>query len=330
MNMSDILLKLKNRATPITVVVVFIVLALLPLTGERYYMYLMTVVFINVILAASLRLTLITGQFNVGHPAFMAIGAYTAVICARSLGVPTGVSLLIGGLAPALVSVLIGRTVLRLRGVYFALVTIALVEVVRVAISRGGKVTGGHVGVRDMPPFSVFGWDIGGTQDFYIFGFILVVISLFVLYRIEASRIGLTWKAISQSEELASMSGVNAMAYKTAAFAIGSFFAGVAGAYLAYFSRFLVPTMFDFNMAVNILIFNYVGGLGTIMGPALGASFMTLISEPFKGLPQYETIFFGAILILVIVILPGGLITLPDRLRSISLPFGAKRAKAPT
>jgi branched-chain amino acid transport system permease protein len=247
----------------------------------------------------------------------MAIGAYSAVMVAKFLGVPTSVSFLIGGLVPAVVSLVIGRIVLRLQGVYFALTTIALVEVIRIAYSRGGNLTGGLAGMSGIPPLSIFGKSITSNEEFYVFGFILVLIVIFILHRIEVSRVGYTWKALSQSDNLASASGISTMGYKTAAFAVGCFFAGVAGAFMAYFSRYLVPTMFDFNMAVHILIYNYVGGLTTIAGPILGAGFFTFLSEPFKGFAQYETLFFGSALIIVIVLLPGGIITLPERIKTV-------------
>jgi len=283
--------------------------------NQPYYLQLLTLVFINIILAVSLRLTLVTGQFNVAHPAMMALGAYGGAILAKSFGVPPALTLLCGGLISASVSLVLGMPILRLRGIYFALVTIAFIEVVRIGLSHGGAFTGSLLGLMDIPSLSIAGSTINSRAEFYWFGFALMVLTVVILYRIEVSRVGLTWKAISQSEEMAAAQGVNVMMYKTAAFVIGSFFAGMAGAFYAYFQRFLVPTTFDFNMAVNILVYNFVGGTSTIVGPILGASFMTLISEPFKGLTYYETIFFGVVLMAVIIFLPGGIITITEKFK---------------
>jgi len=294
-----------------------IALGLLPLYVESpYYPHVLTTVFINVILAVSLRLSLMTGQFNVSHVAFFALGAYGSAIPAIQFGIPTGVSLLLGGLIAALISIPIGVTTLRLRGVYFALVSIAVVECVRVALNKGGDLTGGYGGLTNIPTLVVFGNAITERDEFYWFAFVLMLLTIFILHRLEIGRLGMTWKAISQSDNMSASVGVNIMLYKTLAFTIGSFFAGLAGGFFAYFQNFLLPTTFGFFPAVKILIYNYIGGTALLAGPILGATFLTLISEPLRGLTYYEIIFFAIVLILVIVFLPGGLITLPEKLRS--------------
>jgi len=299
------------------ILTLIIVIALLPVYWKDNYAYhLLTTVFINIIFAVSLRLSLMTGQFNVGHPAFIAIGGFGAVIMANSFGIPTGVSLLIGGLMAAIFSIPIGVTTLRLRGVYFALISIALLEVVRISLQYGGQLTGGLSGLhRQIPPLVIFGNTISGRDEFYWLAFVLMLLTIFILYRLEISRLGMTWKALSQSENLSASLGVNTMLYKTLAFSIGCFFAGLAGGFLTYFLHFIKPSSFNFLMAVRILIYCYVGGISSIAGPILGASFMTLISEPFRGLTYYETLFFALTLMLVIIFLPGGIITLPEKLR---------------
>lgn len=292
-----------------------IALGLLPLYVDQPYIpHILTTVFINVMLAVSLRLSLMTGQFNVGHAAFFALGAYGSAISTIQLGIPSGVSLLFGGLIAALFSLAIGVVTLRLRGIYFALVSIAIVEVVRVALSKGGDLTGGYAGLG-IPTLTVFGNVITGRDEFYWFGFVLMLLTIFVLYRLEISRIGMTWKAISQSDNMAASVGVNIMLYKTVAFVIGSFFAGLAGGFFAYFQGYLLPTTFGFFPSVKILIYNYVGGITLFAGPILGAIMLTLVSEPFRGFTYYEVILFAIVLIVVIVFLPNGIITLPEKLR---------------
>jgi len=293
-----------------------IALGLLPLYVDQPYIYhILTTVFINVMLAASLRLSLMTGQFNIGHAAFFALGAYGATILGIQFGIPSGVCLLLGGLIAAFVSLIVGVITLRLRGVYFALVSIAIVEVVRVALCKGGDLTGGSSGLGNIPTLVVFGNAITGKDEFYWFGFVLMLLTIFVLYRLEIGRIGMTWKAISQADNMAASVGVNIMLYKTVAFVIGSFFAGLAGGFFAYFQGFLSPTTFSFFQSVKILIYNYVGGTALLAGPIVGATVLTLVSEPFRGFTYYEVILFAIVLIVIIVLLPGGIITLPQKLR---------------
>lgn len=293
-----------------------IALGLLPLYVDQPYVpHILTTVFINIMLAVSLRCSLITGLFNISHAAFFALGAYGSAILAIQFGIPSGVSLLLGGLIAAFSSLLIGVVILRLRGIYFAMVSIAIVEVIRVALNKGGALTGGYSGLGNIPALTVFGNNITGRDEFYWLGFVLMLITIFVLYRLEIGRIGMTWKAISQSENIAASVGVNIMLYKTIAFVIGSFFAGLAGGFFAYFQGFLGPDTFGFFPSVKILIYNYVGGTALLAGPIGGATLLTLISEPLRGFTYYEVIFFSIALIAVIVFLPGGIITLPQKLR---------------
>ena len=147
----------------------------------------------------------------------------------------------------------------------------------------------------------------------YYLGLALTVIVLVVLYRFEHSRLGLIWRSIGQADHLAQSLGVNVARYKLVAFTVGCFFAGVAGAFYAHFIRFLFPPEFGFLVATNILVYNFVGGRGHFAGPVVGAVFLSLASEPFRGSP-YETIFFSIVMLMAILFLPGGLVTLPGRL----------------
>jgi len=156
----------------------------------------------------------------------------------------------------------------------------------------------------------------------------LLVLVLLILYKVEHSRLGLIWKSIGMADNLATSLGVNVAGYKLMAFALGCFFAGVAGAFYAHFIRFLFPPEFSFLMATNILVYNFVGGKGSFVGPIVGAVFLSLLSEPFRGSP-YETIFFSIAMLLTILLLPGGLITLPGKLASLR-QWGSGAALSPT
>ena len=131
------------------------------------------------------------------------------------------------------------------------------------------------------------------------------------------------------SENLAQSLGINIAKHKLIAFALGCFFAGVAGAYYAHFIRFLFPPEFGFLMATNILVYNFVGGRGHFAGPIVGAVFLSLLSEPFRGSP-YETIFFSIAMLLTILFLPGGLITLPGKLAALGQWSTTSAAKPST
>jgi branched-chain amino acid transport system permease protein len=305
------------RSSPAAVlIVVLALLMLLPLAGGEYYIYLFALVFTNVILSASLRPSLTCGQLNIGHSAFMCIGAYTSALLAKNLSVPFEISLLGGAILAAAVGLAIGYPSLRLRGVYFAMVTVAFVEAIRLIAQIWVPLTRGNAGLSGIPKPSVLGMTLATRTSQYYLALVLMLVVLLVLWKLEHSRLGLVWKSIGMSDTLAQSLGVNIATHKLLAFMVGCFFAGVAGAFYAHFIRFLFPPEFGFLMATNILVYNFVGGRGHFVGPVVGAVFLSLLSEPFRGSP-YETIFFSIAMLLTILFLPGGLITLPEKLAGL-------------
>jgi branched-chain amino acid transport system permease protein len=305
----------RSARAPAALIVVVALLTLLPLVGGDYYVYLFALVFINVILAASLRPSLSCGQLNIGHSAFMCIGAYTSALLAKDLGVPFELSLLGGAVLAAAVGLGIGYPSLRLRGVYFAMVTVAFVEAVRLIASIWVPLTRGNAGLS-VPKPSILGMTLVTKASQYYLGLVLMLVVLVILWKLERSRLGLVWKSIGLADNLAQSLGVNIANYKLLAFTLGCFFAGVAGAFYAHFIRFLFPPEFGFLLATNILIYNFVGGRGHFAGPIVGAVFLSLLSEPFRG-SAYETIFYSIVMLLTILFLPGGLITLPGKLAGL-------------
>ena len=286
---------------------------LLPLIGSDYDIYLFALVFTNVILASSLRPSLMCGQLNIGHSGFMSIGAYTSALLAKNLGMPFEITLLCGALVAAVVGLAIGYPSLRLRGVYFAMVTVAFVEVIRLIAQIWVPLTNGMSGLSAIPKPNLLGITLATkTSQYYLVLFLMLVV-LALLWKLERSRLGLIWKSIGMADGLAHSLGIDIAKHKLLAFTLGAFFAGVAGAFYAHFIRFLFPPEFGFLMATNILVYNFVGGRGHFVGPIVGAVFLSLLSEPFRGSP-YETIFFSIAMLLTILFLPGGLITLPGRL----------------
>ncbi len=243
----------------------------------------------------------------------MSIGAYTSALLAKNLGFPFEISLLSGALLATVVGLAIGYPALRLRGVYFAMVTVAFVEVIRLIAQIWVPLTRGMSGLSGIPKPSLLGMTLTTKAEQYYLVLFLMLVILLVLWRLESSRLGLIWKSIGMADNLAQSLGVDIAKHKLVAFVLGCFFAGVAGAFYAHFVRFLFPPEFGFLMATNILVYNFVGGRGHFAGPIVGAIFLSLLSEPFRG-SAYETIFFSLAMLLTILFLPGGLITLPSKL----------------
>ena len=317
---------MRSRFAVAAVLVVVVGLALLiPQFGD-YYVHVFALVLTNVMLASSLRPSLTCGQLNIGHSAFMCIGAYTSALLVKHFALPFEISLLSGALLATLVGLVVGYPALRLRGVYFAMVTVAFVEVVRLIAAIWIPLTRGNSGLSGIPKPNLLGITLTTRASQYYLAVGLTALTLFILWKLERSRLGLTWKSIGMADHLAQSLGVNIAAHKLLAFMVGCFFAGVAGAFYAHFIRFLFPPEFGFLVATNILVYNFVGGRGHFVGPVVGAVFLSLLSEPFRG-SAYETIFFSIAMLLTILFLPGGIITLPEKLAG--LRWG-RAASAPT
>ena len=317
--------RLQRITVPAVLVVVVALALLVPLLGD-YYIHVFALVLINVILAASLRPSLTCGQLNIGHSGFMCVGAYTSALLAKHYALPFELTLLSGALLAAVVGLAVGYPALRLRGVYFAMVTVAFVEVIRLIAAIWVPLTRGNSGLSGIPKPNLLGVTLTTKSSQYYLVVGLAAVTLFVLWRLERSRLGLTWKSIGLADNLAQSLGVDIAAHKLLAFMVGCFFAGVAGAFYAHFIRFLFPPEFGFLVATNILVYNFVGGRGHFVGPIFGAIFLSLLSEPFRG-SAYETIFFSIAMLMTILFLPGGIITLPEKLAG---PRWGRAASAPT
>jgi branched-chain amino acid transport system permease protein len=266
---------------------------------------------INALLALSLYVTLSAGQLSLGNAAFAGIGGYTAGILTTQFGVPYGLSLLAGALMAALVGFLLGMPVLRLRGVFLAMATLSFGEVVRIA-AINLKITGGAEGLLGMPTY---------TKTWLIF-LVIIVVSYF-LSKLRYSRAGWSFESIREDETAASAMGINTTYYKTLAFTIGAFIAGLAGALYAHLNYIITPGEFGFSAAVNLLIYCIVGGSRVWYGPIFGAALLTAMPEILRGLGvaagPVRMFVNGLILLIVILFLPNGLVSLFHRRRKIAI-----------
>jgi branched-chain amino acid transport system permease protein len=289
-------------------------LFLIPSFLGPYGLLVVVLIYVSVLLASSLQLSLNAGQLNFGIPGFMALGAYSSGLLMTRLGMPFGVSFVAGGVVCALVSLVIGYPSLRLKGIYFLILTWGFIEVVRITAVRWVSLTGGPKGLLDIPPASIAGITFSTKASQYHFALIVTLLIVFVLYRLENSRFGLTLKSIRQAEELAETVGINTYAYKVLAFAISSFLVGITGSLYAHTLGFVTPETFTFWLATMTMISCFVGGRWSFAGPIVGAVFLSILTEPLRALAYYERISYGIIMIIVIIFLPEGLVSLPAKL----------------
>lgn len=257
---------------------------------------------INALLALSLYVTLSAGQLSLGNAAFAGIGAYTAGILTMHLNSPYALSIFCGAVVSALVALVIGFPVLRIRGVFLAMATLAFGEVVRIA-AVNLEITGGAQGLVGIP---------NKTSTWMIYA--ALAATAYFLARLRGSKIGWALASIREDESAATAIGINRTFYKTLAFAIGAFIAGLAGAIYAHLNFIVTPGEFGFSAAVQLLIYNIVGGTRTWVGPILGAILLTALPEVLRGAGvtagPVRMAVNGVILLIVILYLPNGLVSL--------------------
>ena len=250
---------------------------------------------IFVILAVSLHLIIgITGQFSIGHVGFLAVGAYASAIITMKLELPFALSVLVGGIAAALAGLLIGIPTLRLKGDYLAIATLGFGEIVRIVFLNIDYV-GGAAGMQ-VSHLTSWPWV-----------FFCGLATIVVIRNFTNSTHGRACLSIREDETAADAMGINTTYYKVAAFVIGSFFAGVAGALWAHNYYIIAPSQFTFLRSFDILIFVVLGGLGSMSGAVIAAIFLTFVTAFLSDYTETRMIIYSALLIVMMLYRPQGL-----------------------
>jgi branched-chain amino acid transport system permease protein len=267
-----------------------------------YYLQIVVYIGINVILAVSLNLINgVTGQFSLGHAGFLAVGAYVSAavtLFAWPAGAPAElgflVAVLTGGVAAALAGLLVGIPTLRLRGDYLAIATLGFGEIIRVVILNTDAV-GGARGLS-VPVLASFASVYAAA--------VLCVVSI---WRMVYSQRGLTLFAIREDEIAAAAMGIDTTRYKTLAFVVGAFWAGLAGGLLAHFIGYIHTNSFTFLRSVEIVVMVVLGGLGSITGAVLSATVLTILPEVLRFGAEYRMVIYSFLLIVLMLARPSGL-----------------------
>lgn len=279
-----------------------------------YYIQVLTMMGVFLIAALGLNLiTGVTGQFSFGHAAFLSIGAYSSALLTIYLQTPFILNMLAGGLLAALCGVLLGFPGMRLTGDYLGIATLGFGEIVRVVFINM-KITGGASGLAGIP-----------RETNIIIVYIVVVLTVWSMYRIQNSRFGRALAAIREDEIAAESMGINAFQYKIKAFAVGTFFAGISGALFAHMMQYLNPSDFGFARSFEILTFVVLGGLGSIPGTILGTAVLSLAPEFLRFVKEYRMMIYGALMVTMMIFRPNGLLGGVDLVRAYR-QFRAGRA----
>jgi branched-chain amino acid transport system permease protein len=299
----------RYASTPPAYALLVVFLVILPLFLNDYYRDIMTLTGMYVVLA--LGLNLVVGQaglLNLGYVAFYAIGAYTYAILSTTFGLSFWPGLIAGGSAAAICAVLLGMPTLRLRGDYFAIVTLGLGEITRIVLNNWDNMTGGPNGISRIGRPMIAGYELHTTLDFYYLIIAIVIVTVFAMSRLIASRIGRAWIAIREDEVAAGAMGVNTYRLKLLAFVLASAWAGLVGVFFSAKMAFVSPESFTFFESVLILCMVVLGGMGSIPGIILGALLLITLPEIFRDFQDYRMLAFGVALVLMMVFRPQGLL----------------------
>ena len=285
-----------------------------PVVAPKYFVFLATLVAVNAVVAIGLNLLSgYTNQLSFGHAGFLAVGAYVAALLTlRFPALPVPLTLLLAGLATALVGLALGIPCLRLEGLYLAMATLAFGFVVTEAIMNLDWLTRGNDGLR-VPAGRVGPWALDTDAARWYLALAVTALMVVAALNIAATRTGRAFLAIRTSEIAAKASGINVAAYKAIAFALSAFYTGVAGGLFAFVVGFLSPDAFDVFLSVDFLVMIILGGLGSVPGSIAGAAVVTVLNDSLAGFQNYRPLIFGAIMIACMLFMPGGLAAMARR-----------------
>lgn len=330
LNLAEIIESFRNRAGLRLggLAVLAVVLIGMPLVSSFYQTNIMISALLYVMLALGLNIVVgLAGQLVLGYVAFYAIGAYTYGLLHQYFGLGFWTCLPIGGFLTVLFGLGLGFPVLRLRGDYLAIVTLGFGEIVRLTLQNWNTVTGGPRGVSDIPRPAFFGMNMDITQSTtYIYYLVLaaVVVTIVVITRLKNSRVGLALQALREDEIACEAMGVDITRVKLSAFALGSCWAGFAGVIFAAKTTYINPSSFTFMESAMILSMVVLGGMGSIAGVVIAALILILAPEYLRAFSDYRMLLFGAIMVIMMLFRPQGLISGERRRYRISNLHGAE------
>ena len=285
--------------------------------GDLFYNF--TSVALLSVISSGVWLTFFIGRINIGQGAYALMGGYVSAVLVTKYDILFWYTLPIAGLFCALASVVIGLPILRLRGVYFAMVTLTLTEVARL-FSQAIPITNGSRGIVNIPlpgALKIFGItiipDFANLESvklgFYYLAIIVMILCFLAIYRLVNSRWGVLCRSLQQNEELAFSIGVNVVYLRILTYAISSFLGGIGGAIFAAISQSMYPGSFAIIDSVNFMLYCFLGGLNYVFGPLLGTLVLYFGWDFLFKTGEYQLLIFSSLLIIVILFLPNGLLS---------------------
>lgn len=309
----------RNRTVAIALLVLMLVAYPVIFAGDAYLIHLGALAAIFVIMALGLNITLgFAGLLDVGFAVYFAAGAYTSAQLSVLFNVPFWISLPLGGLVAAFFGFIIAWPALRVQGHYLAMVTLGYGLIMNILHRNLRFVTNGTDGVINIPaptifghdfldPINIFGLELPFQANYYFLGLVLIAITIFVGHRLLNSNIGRCWEAIREDEIAGKCFGINLTHLKVLAFSTGAFFGGIGGALFAHMIGFIHPDNFILLTSITILAMVLIGGMGNMMGVAIGAVLLVMIPERLREFENLRMLLFGLSMALIMIYRPQGL-----------------------
>jgi len=261
---------------------------------------------------ATIGLNLITGytgQFNLAHSGFMAVGAYTVGILTVDHQVPFWIAFALSGFVAAALGFFVGLVSLRLKGHFFSIFTLCVGYIMFLVIEKWESLTHGTVGIMGIPaPTPIAGMEFESPRAQYYLVLLFLVLAVWAMHRIVTSLLGRTFMAIRNGDDLAEALGINLMRNKVLAFMLSVFYAGLAGGLYAGFVRFLGPGIASVEHTFDMTMYMLVGGIGTLLGPLLGSIGVPWLTQYLQFLQDYRFVVFGPLLIILVIFVPHGIV----------------------
>ena len=296
---------------PVEAIVLALIVAICvaaPLYGSRLVTYNLTVIALYSTVVISLNLLLgFAGQASFAQTTFMAIGGYGVAILTTRFGVNPWLAIGVALVVSVLLALAIGRPLLRLRGHYLSMGTVAL-ALGTWSFANASTFTNGGWGITGVPSLTIGGFSLRDPTAFYILAWSVCALSLLTYRLLGNSHMGRAWRALSTRQDISASLGIDVNHYKLVALLIAAVMASIAGSLYVCFAHFVGPDLYDISVVINLMFMLFVGGLRSTVGPVVGAAFVVLVPQAVAGFERYQNIVFFTLLLLVILIWPAGLL----------------------
>jgi len=290
--------------------VIVAVLAIVPAVVTNLY-HIQVMIFIGIYTILTLSLNLLNGYvglLSIGHAAFYGVGAYASAKLVMTVGLPFPLAMLGAGAVAGIIGYLIAKPTLRLSGIYMTLATLGFNMIFFLVLQNWMSFTNGPLGIMDIPPPNIFGYEIETRVQYYYLVFFLVLLTVVSMHRLMTCRFGRALVSIRENELAAEAMGVHTTRYKIQAFVLAAFYAGIAGSFYAHFVKYISPDSFYIYESFILLAMLAFGGQGNLIGPVVGAAVLIIIPEIFRFLQEYRMLVYGGVLVTMMLVRRQGLL----------------------